>query len=285
VVAGGGYRLRDQGVHDRLLEGGGKLRGRRRRPLFPPHEAEHLRLEAAEREVVRAGEAGARQAERRRRAGRQPLDGGAAREAQPQQPRHLVERLAGGVVRGLAQAAVAAVAGHEHEVCVAAGDDEAEDGEARRWRLLPRWGFGQPGGVDVALQVVDRQKGDVAGVGDRLGGVGADQQRPRQAGAGGHRHGVDVAQGAAGAVQRLVQDGDDRLDVLARGELRHDAAVAGVQLDLGGDDAGEQPAAVADDGGCGLVAGGLDAEDVQAAVSGRAATRRAAQWGIPLALR
>ena len=45
------------------------------------------------------------------------------------------------------------------------------------------------------------------------------------------------------------------------------------------------PAAVADDGGCGLVAGGLNAEDVQAAVSGRAATRRAAQWGIPLALR
>jgi hypothetical protein len=73
--------------------------------------------------------------------------------------------------------------------------------------------------------------------------------------------------------------------VLAGGELRHDAAVEGVQLDLGGDDAGEQAAAVADDGGGGLVAGGLDAEEVQAAVSGRAATRRAAQWDIPLALR
>src|SRR3972149_2062228 len=58
LVAGGGYRLSDQGVHDRLLEGGGKLWRRRRRPFFPPHEAEHLRLEAAEREVVRAGEAG-----------------------------------------------------------------------------------------------------------------------------------------------------------------------------------------------------------------------------------
>src|SRR3990172_6913139 len=44
VVAGGGYRLSDQGVHDRLLEGGGKLRRRRRRPFFPPHYAEHLRL-------------------------------------------------------------------------------------------------------------------------------------------------------------------------------------------------------------------------------------------------
>src|SRR3970040_470135 len=68
----------------------------------------------------------------------QPLDGGAAREAQPQQPRYLVERLAGGVVRGLAQAAVAAMAGHEHEVCVAGGDDEAEGGVARGWCLLPR---------------------------------------------------------------------------------------------------------------------------------------------------
>lgn len=58
-----------------------------------------------------------------------------------------------------------------------------------------------------------------------------------------------------------------------------------MQLYLGGDDAGEQVSPVADDGGGRLVAGGLDAEDVQEAPSGRAAMRMAAQWGISLLLR
>src|SRR3989304_4549268 len=53
----------------------------------------------------------------------------------------------------------------------------------------------------------------------------------------------------------------------SRGVSRRGAAGGGVQRDRGGDGAGEPPAAVADDGSCGLVAGGLDAEDVQAAGS------------------
>ena len=49
--------------------------------------------------------------------------------------------------------------------------------------------------------------------------------------------------------------------MLAAGELRDDAAVEGVEVDLAGNDGGEGVGAMADDGGGGLVAGGFDAED------------------------
>ena len=51
-----------------------------------------------------------------------------------------------------------------------------------------------------------------------------------------------------------------RLEVGPAGDLRHDAAEAGVLVDAAGDRVGEQRVA-ADDADAGLVAGGLDAED------------------------
>ncbi len=132
--------------------------------------------------------------------------------------------------------------------------------------------------------MVDRYQRQVDSIGDRLGGVGADEERSCQAGAGGHRHRVDTLQGTTGALQRLLQDGHDRLHMLARGELRHHATVASVELHLRGDDAGQNLPPIADDGGGRLVAGSLNAEDVQATVSGRAAIRRAAQLGISFPL-
>ena len=58
-----------------------------------------------------------------------------------------------------------------------------------------------------------------------------------------------------------VDDGDDGAEVLAGGELGDDAAVGGVDGDLRGDDVGELACAALDDGGGGLVAGALDAQD------------------------
>ena len=52
---------------------------------------------------------------------------------------------------------------------------------------------------------------------------------------------------------------DDLAEVFAGGEFGDDAAVLAVDVDLGGDDAGEDFAAVGDDGGGGFVAGGFDA--------------------------
>ena len=46
-----------------------------------------------------------------------------------------------------------------------------------------------------------------------------------------------------------------------RGDLGHDAAEAGVQLGLRGDDVGAQTSGAVEDRRRGLVAGGLDRED------------------------
>ena len=49
--------------------------------------------------------------------------------------------------------------------------------------------------------------------------------------------------------------------MVARGELRNDAAVVGVHRDLGVQGVGEQPASGVVEGDAGLVAGGFDTED------------------------
>jgi len=49
--------------------------------------------------------------------------------------------------------------------------------------------------------------------------------------------------------------------MIARGDLRDDAAEAVVQLDLGSDLSGEQLAGGAEDGDGGFVAGGFDGEN------------------------
>jgi hypothetical protein len=61
-------------------------------------------------------------------------------------------------------------------------------------------------------------------------------------------------------LEGVVDDRVDELEVVARGDLRHHAAEAVVDA-LGGDDVGEDLAAVGDDGGAGVVAGGLERED------------------------
>ena len=66
---------------------------------------------------------------------------------------------------------------------------------------------------------------------------------------------------AVRVAEGLVDHLQHGLEVVAGGDLRHDAAVLGVEVELRGDDVRAEVAAVLDDGGGGLVAGGLDAED------------------------
>ena len=161
---------------------------------------------------------------------------------------------------------------------MAAGDDQHERRELRLLLAV------QPGGVDVPFEVVDRDERLVVGEGQRLGEVPADQQRAGQPRPERRGHGVDLAHRAAGLRQRFVEHRDDRADVLAGRQLGDDAAVRGVHLDLRSDDAGEQVTPVFDDADGGLVAGGLDAEDLHAgSSSGAAATRTAPQFCWPCA--
>ena len=115
-------------------------------------------LQAAEREVERVAQPGAREAPVAvRRASRRGHDRRPARVRQPEQPADLVEGLAGRVVDRLAEQAVLKVVGHLDEERVAAADDERDERELR-CRLLGLVGVEQPGGVDVALEVVDRHQ-------------------------------------------------------------------------------------------------------------------------------
>ena len=70
---------------------------------------------------------------------------------------------------------------------------------------------------------------------------------------------IQFAGGNARLRQRSPRDGQEIAQMLARREFRHDAAVFGVQLDLGGNDVRKHPAVV-DHGGAGFVARSLESE-------------------------
>ena len=72
---------------------------------------------------------------------------------------------------------------------------------------------------------------------------------------------VDVVEPSAGALERVRGHGVDQLEVVARGDLRHHAAVARVQQPLGGDHVRRDLAVAAHDRGAGVVAARLDGED------------------------
>ena len=156
---------------------------------------------------------------------------------------------------------------HEHEVGVSARCDEAEQGESGIGR-----GVGdvlQPRGVDVAFEVVDAHQRGLLGEREALRRIHADEERSRESGAVGDGDSVEVAQLDGRLLQGLPDDSVEGEHVLARGDLRNDAAVLGVHLDLGRDDVGVDGPPVLDDGGGRLVAGCLDAEDLHASYVGR----------------
>ena len=103
---------------------------------------------------------------------------------------------------------------------------------------------------------------------DRLRDRHADQQRADQARALGHRNRVDVLPRRARFGERALEHAADVAHVLARRQLRHDAAPLAMDRDLRGDDARSHPprlrriAGLLDDGRRRLVARAFDAEDM-----------------------
>ena len=108
--------------------------------------------------------------------------------------------------------------------------------------------------------MVDAHHGDAPAEGQRLGRGDADQQRADQARSGGHGDGVRSPPADAGLVERPLDDGRDRLDVGAAGQLGHDPAEGGVQVDLAGHHRRAHRQRVVDDGRRRLVAGRLDGQ-------------------------
>jgi len=114
---------------------------------------------------------------------------GAAGVGQAEQLGDLVEGLAGGVVEGFSDVAVAPGCGRracgEVEVGVASADDQGEERGGVREGLL---GVHQDG-VDVAFEVVDGDQREVGAEGEGLGEGDADEESAGEAGAFGDGYG------------------------------------------------------------------------------------------------
>src|SRR5919198_974117 len=247
----------DERADDRALVARGEI-GAAPLELLRREVADHVeerRLQAGEGEV----EAGhARDGERVRlrvALAREPVERAAARVAEPEQPRALVEGLAGRVVDRRSDAAEAGALPDVEKERVAAAREQAEEGRLQRLRLEVESG-------DVPVQVVYGGERQATPEGDPLGSRDADEEGADQSGAGRDGDELDVVEPRAGGVERVADDVRDELEVPPRGDLRDDTAGPRVQVRLRGDDV-RTDMAVHDDRGGRLVAGRLDPQDHQ----------------------
>ena len=189
---------------------------------------------------------------------RKTVDRDSAREADVVELRHLVEGLAAGIVdrRPHDLDPVEPLDPRDHRV--PAGDQQADVGivdlalEVRR--------------VEVGKDVVHPDERLAQGPGKTLCIRQPDQEGPDEAGAVRHRHGVDVFLGRSRFLQGVLDHETDPFDVLARGDLRHDAVVGPVEVNLAQDDIAENPAPVLHDGRRALVARAFYSENPHWAV-------------------
>ena len=118
-------------------------------------------------------------------------------------------------------------------------------------------------GVNVAFQVIDGHERFAEFGGQDPAVRHSHQERTDEAGALGHADGIDVREIEARLEKRFADDGNDLAQVFARGEFGNHAAVLAVNIELRGDDARQNIAAIHDDGGGGLVTRRLDSKNAR----------------------
>ncbi len=118
--------------------------------------------------------------------------------------------------------------------------------------------------VDVPLEMIHADQRLPEREREGLGRRDPDGERPDEPGPARDRDPVDAVEPDARAFERLVDHRAQALQVPARRQLRHDPAVARVQIHLRCDDVRPQVLQTVEHRGGGFVAGGLDPEDVHA---------------------
>ena len=113
----------------------------------------------------------------------------------------------------------------------------------------------------MRFQVVDGDEGKSARNGQGLGRHHPDHDTADQPGPAGRRNTVQRAQLNIGLVQCLANDAVEIIEMGARGDLRHDAAIGPVFVELAEHDVRQNGAVVGDNRGGGLVAAGFDTQD------------------------
>ena len=278
LTFGGPRRFGRKYVNHGFLKRGRGLFDRWRRPLVAAHEMQHGRFQAAKAHVVAGAEPGARQAHVRVfDAGRDPFDLRPTGEPQPEESRDFIERLTSGIVPGTPQALDLAVTRHQHHVCVAARNHQPQE---RKLRCLSvGLLLSNPVRVEMRFQVVDGDQRQAFRVGQRLGHVHADEQRPNQSRARRDGDGVQLLPAAGRLSQRRFDDGQHRLQMLPGRYFGNDATVAIVEFRLGRDHAGQNVTAVFNNRGRRFVAGRLNAEDLHD-YGGRMLPVKTANWCV-----
>ena len=177
----------------------------------------------------------------------------AAREPEAEQACDLVERLAGGVIEGLAEHHMPEQFGDVDEHRVTARDDQ---GDVRR---IGRTVLQEVRPV-VPFQVVDADQRRAGRERERLGGSHPHEERPDQSGTDRHGDAVHVIEVASGPLERIREERVERLDVRARRHLRDHPPEPLMEMLLAGDQVGADPEAVLEHrDGC-LVARRFDPE-------------------------
>ena len=177
----------------------------------------------------------------------------AAGIAEFEQLGRLVEGFADGVVDGAAKAVIDADILCDHQLAVAAGDQQQEVGKVDC--------VGQPRGQGMPFEVVDGDKRFGVRRGDRLGGHHADDDAADQSRAACRGDAVEIAERDAGIGHGARDDAVEIVEVGARGDFRHDAAIRPVLVELRQHDVGQDRPVVANDRGGGFVAACFDAEN------------------------
>ena len=176
-----------------------------------------------------------------------------AGEGQAEEPRDLVEGLAGSVVdRRPERAHVVGHVGHQQQGGVAARHEQRD----RRFRQRTVF---ERVHRDVGGEVVDAEQGAPEPVGQGLRGRDAHQQGACQARSTGDSDGIDVRKSHTCLLAGALDGRNHRLEVGPAGDLGYHAAEPGVLVHAARDRVEEQLLSP-DEPDAGLVAGGLDAQ-------------------------
>ena len=116
-------------------------------------------------------------------------------------------------------------------------------------------------GRNVTFHMVHRDERFALGIGQRLGIGHAGEQRTHQPRPGRHGHRVDVLPTEVCLRKRPRHHIWELFHMVARSNLRHDATILLVNLDLRIQHIGQHLAAVLHNSRCCLVTGGLDRQD------------------------
>ena len=206
-------------------------------------EIEIARVDHAAREIVSCGIAVRSEA----------VDEDAAGIAEAEEFGGFVEGLAGGVVEGAAEELVFSEAFDIQKQSVTATDDECGvgwDGVAPEERR-----------EQVALDVVHGEEGFGRTKGQALGEGRSDKQGGGQARAGGGGDGIKFGKIEAGFLHGAVDDWRGAGEVVARGDLRNDAAELGMNFGLTENLVRAHLAKSCQNGGSGFVARAFNGKD------------------------